>query len=283
MSDIILMDGAFGTSLWEKAEAQGIEKVPTWHYNMEHPELIRELVREYAEAGADCVQANTFSANRFSLKGSPYTVSEIVKAGIRITKEALAGTGKKTVLSVGPLPVLMEPYGDMEEDEAADCYREIFEAARGEGADLIDLETFMDLEMMKVALTEALKLGLPVLTTMTFEKSGRTLMGNPVEEIAKELKEAGASAIGMNCSLGPEEALPVILKFSECTDLPLVFKPNARLPVIGTDGKESRAYSARAFADTVSEAIPFVSYLGGCCGTDPGFIRELRGMICVKH
>lgn len=276
---VTLLDGAFGTSLWKKAEARGIEKVPTWHYNIEHPELITELVKEYDAAGADCIQANTFSANRFSLKNSGYTVAEVVKAGVRITKEALQGTGKKTVLSVGPLPVMMEPYGDTEEDEVEECYREIFQAAEEEKPDIIELETFMDLAMMEIAVTEAKKLGVPVYATMTFEKSGRTLMGNRVEDIAETLKEAGADAVGMNCSLGPDEALPIIEAFSKVTDLPLIFKPNAGLPVIGEDGSENSQYSAEAFAEAVSPALTFVSFIGGCCGTDPAFIKELRKRI----
>ena len=273
MGKIILLDGAFGTSLWEKAAARGIEKVPTWHYNIEHPELIDELVKEYAQAGADYIQANTFSANRFAMKGAKYSVSDIVKEGVQVTKSALAGTGKKTVLSVGPLPVLMEPYGDLEEDEAIEIYNEIFEAAMPCGPDIITLETFMDLGMISVAAREAVKYGVPVLATMTFEKRCRTMMGNKIEDIVEELADAGVTAVGMNCSLGPEEAVPVIEEFAKNTDMPLIFKPNAGMPVIKEDGTEEKLFSARAFAESVAPVLPLVSYVGGCCGTDPSFIE----------
>ena len=265
---MILLDGAFGTSLWKKAGERGIEKVPTWRYNIEHPELIRELVSEYKEAGSEIIQANTFSANCFSLKGTGYEVSEVIKAGVRCTKEALSGTGVKTFLSCGPLPVMIEPYGDTEESEAADCYREIFEAAVTEAPDIITLETFMDLNMLRIALCEAKKTGLPVFCTMTFEKSLRTVMGNTIEDICRVLSDGGADAVGMNCSLGPDEAFPVIKRFSECTSLPLIYKPNAGLP-----GDSS--FDKKGFADSVMPAVQYVSYLGGCCGTDPAYIKEL--------
>ena len=101
---IILMDGAVGTSLWAKAEANGIKKDPVWRYNIEHPEIVAELAAEYAQAGAEIVLANTFGANGPAVKrSSPYTSPEVVSAGVRIAKEALRGTGAKTALSAGPL------------------------------------------------------------------------------------------------------------------------------------------------------------------------------------
>lgn len=273
MGKLVILDGAFGTRIWEKTA----ESRPVWIYNILQPEVIREVTEEYIKAGAQIVQANTFGANRISVeKESTYTVEEIVSAAVRIAKEAVRGTGVKVALSSGPLTVMMEPYGDLEEEEVAEIYDEVFRAGVREGADLIMLETFMDLEMLRVAAERAKTYGVPVFCTMSFEESGRTMFGNAVEDIAEELKETGVDAVGLNCSLGPDKAAPIMKKFSEATDLPLVFKPNAGVPVMAEDGSMKNPYTKEDFAREVAETVPLVTYIGGCCGTDPSYIALLK-------
>ncbi len=273
---IILMDGAVGTSLWAKAEAKGIKKDPVWRYNIEHPEIVAELAAEYAEAGAEIVLANTFGANGPAVKrSSDYTAPQVCSAAVKIAKEALRGTGAKIALSAGPLTALMEPYGDMTEEEAGEVFYEMLEAGVKEGPDLILLQTFMDLAMMRVAAAEAKKFGVPVFCALTFEKRGKTMMGNSVEDMIGELEPLGVDAVGMNCSLGPDLALPIIREFAEKTTLPLIFKPNAGKPILAADGTTATAYSAKAFADEVMPALDIADYVGGCCGSDPLYIREL--------
>ena len=273
MSNLTFLDGAFGTRIWDKTG----ESKPVWMYNILRPDVIREVTEEYVAAGAQIVQANTFGANRISVeKSSDYSVEEVVTAAVRIAKEAVQGTDVKISLSAGPLTEMMDPYGDLEEEEVAEIYDEMFRAGVGEGADLIQLETFMDLEMLRVAATEAKKYGVPVLCTMSFEESGRTMFGNSVEDMAEELGELGVDGIGLNCSLGPDKAVPIMKQFAEATDLPLVFKPNAGLPVMDADGNMVNPYTKEDFAREVAEAVPFLSYLGGCCGTDPTYIALLK-------
>lgn len=273
---ITLMDGAVGTSLWTKAEANGIKKDPVWRYNIEHPELVAELAREYVEAGAEIVLANTFGANGPAVKrSSPYTAPEVVSAGVRVAKEALRGTGAKVALSAGPLTALMEPYGDLTEEEAGEIFYEMLAAGAKEGPDIILLQTFMDLAMLRVAAVEAKKFGIPVFCCLTFERRGKTMMGNSVEDMIEELEPVGVDALGMNCSLGPDLAVPVIREFVGKTSLPLIFKPNAGKPILAADGTTATAYSAKVFADDVMPALDFVDYVGGCCGSDPSYIREL--------
>ena len=273
---ITLMDGAVGTSLWAKAEANGIKKDPVWRYNIEHPELVAELAREYAEAGAEIVLANTFGANGPAVKrSSTYTAPEVVSAGVRVAKEALRGTGAKVALSAGPLTALMEPYGDLTEEEAGEIFYEMLAAGAKEGPDIILLQTFMDLAMLRVAAMEAKKFGIPVFCCLTFERRGKTMMGNSVEDMIEELEPVGVDALGMNCSLGPDLAVPVIREFVGKTSLPLIFKPNAGKPILAADGTTATAYSAKVFADDVMPALDFVDYVGGCCGSDPSYIREL--------
>ena len=274
--NITLMDGAVGTSLWAKAEAKGFKKDPVWRYNIEHPELIAELAVEYADAGAEIILANTFGANGPAVKrSSPYTAPEVVSAGVRAAKQALAGRNVKIALSAGPLSALMEPYGDLTEEEVAETYAEMLGAGMKEGPDLILLQTFIDLEMMRVATIEAKKFGVPVFCCLTFERKGKTMMGNSVEDMIEVLEPLGIDAIGMNCSLGPDLAVPVIREFVGKTSLPLVFKPNAGKPILAADGTTATTYSAKVFADDVEPALDFVDYVGGCCGSDPSYIREL--------
>ena len=273
---ITLMDGAVGTSLWAKAEANGIKKDPVWRYNIEHPELVAELAREYVEAGAEIVLANTFGANGPAVKrSSTYTAPEVVSAGVRVAREALRGTGAKVALSAGPLTALMEPYGDLTEEEAGEIFYEMLAAGAKEGPDIILLQTFMDLAMLRVAAVEAKKFGIPVFCCLTFERRGKTMMGNSVEDMIEELEPVGVDALGMNCSLGPDLAVPVIREFVGKTSLPLIFKPNAGKPILAADGTTATAYSAKVFADDVMPALDFVDYVGGCCGSDPSYIREL--------
>lgn len=111
---LTLLDGAIGTSLWEKAE----DKVPVWRYNIENPAIVTELHNEYIAAGAKIILANTFGANAGAVEHSPYTVHEVVSNGVRLAKEAAKGTDVKVALSIGPLSVLLEPYGDLTEEEA---------------------------------------------------------------------------------------------------------------------------------------------------------------------
>ena len=277
---ITLLDGAVGTTLWGIAEANGVKKEPVWKYNIEHPEFVEELTRRYVDAGCDIVLANTFGANGPAVKrSSPYTAAEVVAAGVKAAKKVLDGTDVKLCLSIGPLMQLLEPYGDMEEDECAEIYREMLDAGVGAGADMILIQTFMDLEMMRVATVEAKKYGLPVMCSMTFEKSGKTMFGNSVQDVIDVLTPLGIDAIGLNCSLGPDLALPIIKEFSEKTDLPLLFKPNAGKPILSEDGSTAVAYTAKQFAEDIKPVLEFVSYIGGCCGSDAEYIKEIKKLL----
>ena len=277
---ITLLDGAVGTTLWGIAEANGVKKEPVWKYNIEHPEFVEELTRRYLDAGCEIILANTFGANGPAVKrSSPYTSAEVVAAGVKAAKKVLDGTGVKLCLSLGPLMQLLEPYGDMEEDECAEIYREMLDAGVGAGADMILIQTFMDLEMMRVATVEAKKYGLPVMCSMTFEKSGKTMFGNSVQDTIDTLAPLGIQAIGLNCSLGPDLALPIIKEFSEKTDLPLLFKPNAGKPILSEDGSTAAAYTAKQFAEDIKPALEFVSYIGGCCGSDAEYIKEIKKLL----
>lgn len=272
--EIVLLDGASGTCLWEKAS----EKLPVWRYNAENPAIVAELAAEYAEAGSKIVMSNSFGANRLAVERSDYTVARIVGAAVALAKEGAAGKAQ-VALDVGPLPVLMEPYGDLSEEEALEIFDEQISAGVAEHPDLIMLETFMDADMLRVAAEAAAKHDLPIFASMTFTEVGKTIMGHSVERFVETLEGLPIAAVGLNCSLGPAKAVEIIASFRQYTDLPLIFKPNAGLPVT-ENGVEKAALSAEEF---VAESLPALShgvkYLGACCGSGPAYIRALRNAI----
>ena len=277
MKKITVLDGAVGTCLWEKADRHGFPKDPVWKYNIDHPEIVKELAEEYLEAGAQIIQANTFGANRLAVSRFPgYDTKEVVRAGVRIVKEVTRGTDVKCSLDIGPLTMLLEPYGDLEEDECREIFEEMIDAGMEEGPDMIFLETFMDVEMMRIAAEAAKRYEIPVVCSMTFEKVGKTMFGNSVEDVIETLSPLHVDALGLNCSLGPDLAVPVIREFAEKTALPLVFKPNAGKPIMNETGAQGFDYSAETFAKELVPAFAYASYIGGCCGSDPSYIREIR-------
>lgn len=270
-SNPVLMDGAVGTSLWEKTE----NKVPVWRYNVENPGIVTELHKEYIEAGSKIILANTFGANSGAVGRTDYSVEKIVREGVILAKDAVKGTDVKVALSVGPLSVLLEPYGDLEEEEAEAIFEEQIGSGMKEHPDLIFLQTFMDLHMMEVAVRVAKKYDVPVFSAMTFEKVGKTMMGQSVKDTVETLAPLGIDAIGMNCSLGPDLAVPIIKEFKNYTDLPLVFKPNAGKPILSADGTATTAYSADIFVEDILPAVDLVTYIGGCCGSNASYIQAL--------
>lgn len=267
-----LLDGAMGTSLWAKAEKQ----LPVWRYNIECPEIVTELHREYIEAGSDYIFTNTFSANRDNVSKSDYTVKEVVEKGVMLAKQAAEGTDTKVVLDIGPLSELLEPYGDLEEEDAIEIYEEQIGAGAALNPDVILFETFMDKEMLRIAVSVAEKYNIPIWCSMSFDQNGRTMMGNSVKDMIDTLSEFKVEAVGLNCSLGPDLALPVIAQFREYTDLPLIFKPNAGKNTI-KDGKVITEFDVDTFVnDALASLEHGVCFLGGCCGSSPEYIKTMK-------
>jgi 5-methyltetrahydrofolate--homocysteine methyltransferase len=182
------------------------------------------------------------------------------------------------LLDIGPLTGLLIPFGNIAKEEARESFREMMKYGIMEKPDGIFLETFMDLEMLKIAAEEARAYDVPLLLSMSFtkynpKKGGRTMFGNTPKQIAKELARFEPEAIGLNCSEGPEETLPIIKEFAEVTDLPLIYKPNAGMPKV-EGGSEVDFHD---FAREVSKAaeIPNLRFIGGCCGSSPEYIEAL--------
>ena len=272
----ILLDGAMGSVLQQHGLKLG--GLPE-ELNFTEPDLIRSVHRSYIEAGAQGIYANTFGANRHKLQNSRYSVDEIVKQGIKLAREAAEGTDVLVGLDVGSLGRMLRPTGDMPVDEAYDMFREVMVAGRE--ADFIAIETMTDLMEVKTALLAAKEnTDLPVICTMSFEQNMRTFTGCSAASMAMTLSGMGADVIGMNCSLGPKDALPIVEEILRWSSVPVLIRPNAGLPDPATNLYNT---TPQEYADVMEQIAGMgVKVLGGCCGTNPDYIREVAGRIRGK-
>ena len=274
-----LLDGAMGTMLQKSGMNPGT--IPET-LNITDPEKVAAVHRAYARAGSRMLYANTFGVNGLKMKQTGYSVQEVIAAGIRICRECAAETGAWTGLDVGPLGVMLEPLGSLPFEEAVALYAEVMRAGAESGADLIAIETMSDLAETRAALIAAKEqTSLPVFVTMSFDASGRTFTGCTPASMARTMEGLGADAIGINCSLGPEEMIPMIREIAANTRLPVIAKPNAGLPdpVTGAYGVSAAEFAAamQKLADAGAEI------LGGCCGTDPDYIRVLGNTVIRRE
>ena len=275
--DYVILDGGFGTEMQKRGMKAG-ETSEIMNFKME--DEVCAVLRSYVEAGSDIVSANTFGINRFKLKGTGYTVEETVNKALDIAKKAVSGSDTLVALDIGPIGQLLEPTGTLTFEEAYDVFAEIIRAA-GNKPDLIVIETMTDLYEIKAALLAAKENSdLPVFTYMTFEKNGRTFTGCSPSAMAVTLTALGADAIGVNCSLAPTELYGTVTEIAKHTTLPIVVKANAGLPDPVT-GEYS--VSAQQFAKDYEYFRDMgVKVYGGCCGTSPEYIREIKKLLSEK-
>ena len=267
----ILLDGAMGTMLQKNGLKPG--EIPEVK-NMTDPEMIRKVQKSYVDAGSQAIYANTFGANRIKLQKTGYTPEEVIRAGVRIAREAAAGTDVLVGLDVGSLGVMLEPLGTMPFEEAYELFAEVMRAGKDAGVDMIAIETMTDLQETRAALLAAKEqTDLPVFVTMSFDATGRTFTGCTPASMARTLEGLGADAVGVNCSLGPADMIDLVREIRANTVLPVIAKPNAGLPDPVTG-----AYSVgpEEFAKAMEQlAKAGADILGGCCGTGPEYIRAL--------
>ncbi len=272
---LTFLDGAMGTMLQNAGLQPGeLPELLALH----RPELLTAIHRQYIEAGADVVYANTFGANRRKLVKLGVSVEEIVCAAVSAAKKACEGTNAQVALDIGPLGELLEPLGTLSFEAAVDIFAELVKAGKKAGADLIAIETMTDLQEARAALIAAKENSdLPVIVTMSFDENGRTFTGCTAASMAATLTGLGADAIGLNCSLGPKQLLPILREILAHTNLPVIAKPNAGLPD-PVDGHYD--LSPGEFAEAMAEAVDLgVSVVGGCCGTNPDYIRALHDRV----
>ena len=272
--ETVLLDGAMGTMLQAAWLPLGARPEAL---NLEDPALIESIHARYAAAGSRILCANTFGASAHKLAGSGYTVEQVVDAAIRCARRAAQPYGSLVALDIGPLGELLEPAGTLPFEEAVEAFAEIVRAGAAAGADLILCETFTDLYELKAALLACREnCGLPVLASMSFEAGGRTFTGCGVESFAAAARGLGADALGINCSLGPKEILPMARALCGAVpgDYPVFVKPNAGLPRADGSGYDITPQLFAMQMKPYRELGLFAA--GGCCGTTPDFIRALH-------
>ncbi|MDE5781060.1 MAG: homocysteine S-methyltransferase family protein [Lachnospiraceae bacterium] len=265
----IILDGGMGTMLQNSGlEIGGVPEL----LNITNPELLISIHKKYIDAGADVIYTNTFGANSYKMKDTGYSVEELISSAIENARKASEGTETLVALDVGPIGQLLEPTGTLSFEKAYDIFKQIVIA--GKSADVIVFETMTDLLEIKAAVLAAKEnTNLPIMCTMTFEKNMRTFTGCGVSNMALTLEGLGVTAIGVNCSLGPDELLPVVKEMAQWTTLPLIVKPNAGLPDPLTNEYNILPEEFSGYMCDMADIG--VKIFGGCCGTTPDYISVL--------
>ncbi len=274
-SDITVLDGGMGTLLQEAGLSSG-EHPEMW--NIKHADKITEIHKEYFDAGSNIVNTNTFGAN--ILKFSLEELEEIIKASLENARRAASlSTGKQrkfVSLDIGPTGKLLKPYGDLDFEDAVEVFATTVRLGAKYGADLVTVETMNDSYETKAALLAVKEsCDLPVIVTNAYGEDGKLMTGASPEAMVAMLEGLGADVIGVNCSLGPKQLLPVVERMLSVASVPIAVKPNAGLPV-SVEGKTLYDVSPADFADDVLKMVKMgACVVGGCCGTTPEYIAEL--------
>ncbi len=281
-NEILLADGAMGTQLFARGlEAGACPEL----WNTENPEALSDIARTYADAGADIVFTNTFGGS--SIRLGHYNLSkrtsELNRAGVKTARAAISDD-IFIAASIGPSGGMLEPLGELSEDELRISFTEQISAVIEAGADMIAIETMTDISEATIAVQAARQLSpsIPISATMTFDKTVNgffTIMGVSVKQAVDELSNAGADILGSNCGNGIELMIEIAKEFKSVTDLPLLIQANAGLPET-EDGKlvyrETPAMLAAGAGRLIENSV---SIIGGCCGTTPAHISAMRQKI----
>jgi 5-methyltetrahydrofolate--homocysteine methyltransferase len=279
----VVSDGAWGTQLQQRGLPIGACP-DAW--NLSRPDEVEAVARSYVEAGSRVILTNTFGANRFVLArhGLAEKVAEINRAGVRISLKAASGHDVKVFASMGPSG-LMLMMGQVNECDLRAAFAEQARALAEAGAEGLVIETMSDPAEAALAVAAARETGLPVAACLTFSsgaKQDRTLMGTTPEQAAEQLTAAGADVIGSNCGHGVAGMVEVCRRLHAATDRPIWIKANAGLPEM-VDGQVVYRQTPAEFAAHVPQLVEAgASFIGGCCGTTPEFIRAVVGELCAE-
>jgi 5-methyltetrahydrofolate--homocysteine methyltransferase len=277
----ILTDGAWGTQLQARGLATG-DFPDAW--NLTHAEKVAEVARAYVEAGSQVILTNTFGANRVRLQeaGLADRAAEINRKGVEVSRTAAEGRAL-VFASIGPSGKMLMS-GEVTSEDLSAAFGEQARGLAAGGADALVIETMSDLEEAKLAVAAARTARLPVVACMVFDSGkdkDRTMMGNTPEQVARELTAAGADVIGANCGQGIAGFVKICERMRAATDRPLWMKANAGLPEM----VEGRAVYRTTPAEFASFAPSLVkagaTFIGGCCGTSPDFIKAVKNALAI--
>jgi len=270
-SKITYFDGGMGTMLQGMGLKPG--ELPDF-WNLTHPDRVLAVHRAYLEAGCNIVKTNTFGACRLDNK------AVIIKAGVSLAKQAVsafkdAGIERYVAFDVGPLGRLLKPYGDLDFEEAVAIFAESVRIAAACGVDLILIETMNDSYETKAAVIAAKEnADLPVFVTNVYDETGKLMTGATPGAMVALLEGLGVDAVGINCSLGPEQMLGIVPELLKHASVPVIVNPNAGLPK-SADGGTVYDVDADAFSDIMAAFVRMgAAIVGGCCGTTPEYIKK---------
>ena len=279
----VLADGAMGTMLF----AEGLQfGDPPEVWNLSHPDVVRRIHRGYLEAGSRILMTNTFGGNRLrlGLHGHEGRVADLNRTAAILLRSVVDSAGRDALVAgdIGPTGEIMAPVGTLEEDEAIEVFAEQAAALVAGGVDLIWIETMSDLAEVKAAIDGVRRVApeIPLVTTMTFDTRGHTMMGVSPERAAKALVAWGADAIGANCGNGPDEIIPVIEKMRAAEPgARLVAKSNAGMPEL-VDMRAVYRSDPHDFANQVARMREAgATIVGGCCGTTPAHLAAIASAV----
>lgn len=279
---LTFFDGGMGTLLQKEGLLPG-ELPENW--NIEKPEIIRNIHRAYAQAGSNILLTNTFGANKIKYHDAPYSLKEVVEAAVANVKSA--SDDVVVALDMGPTGKLLKPMGDLTFEDAYEAFKEVAIYGEQAGADMIHIETMSDTYELKAAVLAAKEnTNLPVTATVIFDEHGKLLTGGDVPSVVALLEGLRVDALGINCGMGPEQMLPILKEMKKYTSLPIIVKPNAGLPK-QKDGNTYYDVEPKQFAGALCELVKHgACIVGGCCGTTPEHIRAMveacKGMEIVK-
>lgn len=277
--NILLLDGATGSNLMASGMPRGI-CTETWV--IEHKEIFQELQHAYIAAGSQVIYAPTFGGNRINLAKHGLTdqIEEINRTLVGYSRE-LAGDGVYVAGDITTSGSFITADGDYTYDDAFKMYQEQVKILADAGIDLIAAETMINIEETLAAVDAANSVcDLPIMCTMTVEADGSIFSGGNAIEAAVSLEAAGADAVGINCSVGPDQLVSVVRSIKENVSIPVIAKPNAGMPTIDDRGNAVYSMNPEDFASYMKILIENgASVVGGCCGTTPAFIRALHDSI----
>lgn len=276
---ILLLDGATGSNLMANGMPRGI-CTETWV--IEHKNIIQDLQRSYIQAGSQVIYAPTFGGNRLNLEkhGLADRIEEINHTLVGYSRE-IAGDNVYVAGDITTSGSFITADGEYTYENAFHMYQEQIRILADAGVDLIAAETMINIEETLAAVDAAASVcDLPIMCTMTVEADGSIFSGGNAVEAAVSLEAAGADAVGINCSVGPDQLVSVVRSIHEAVSIPVIAKPNAGMPVIDDSGAAVYSMLPEEFAKHMKVLIDNgASVTGGCCGTTPAFIKALHDLV----
>lgn len=276
---VLILDGATGSNLMAQGMPRGI---CTEQWVMEHKEIIQNLQSAYIEAGSQVIYAPTFGGNRRNLQqhGLEERIEEINHTLVSYSRD-VAGERAFVAGDITTSGQFVTAEGEYTYEDAFEMYKEQIQILKEAGVDLLVAETMINIEETLAAVDAANAVcEIPIMCTMTVEADGSIFSGGNAVEAAVALESAGADAVGINCSVGPDQLVSVVRNIREAVSIPVIAKPNAGMPVIDNQGNAVYSMFPEEFAGHMKVLVENgASIIGGCCGTTPEFIHAMHKLL----